>query len=48
MFGGGAVCVDLFNNAGVVDAVNADYSSGVFQTIAGFGYSALVTPITFW
>ena len=46
VFGGAAVGVDLFNNAGVVDAVNADYATGVFQTIAGFGYDWLVTPIT--
>jgi choline/glycine/proline betaine transport protein len=46
VFGGAAVGVDLFNDAGVVDAVNADYASGVFQTIAGFGYPNLVTPIT--
>jgi choline/glycine/proline betaine transport protein len=30
----------------VVEAVNADYASGVYQTIAGFGYESLVTPIT--
>ena len=46
VFGGAAVGVDLFNGAGVVDAVNADYASGVFQTIVGFGYESLVTPIT--
>jgi choline/glycine/proline betaine transport protein len=46
VFGGAAVGVDLFNNAGVVDAVNADYATGVFQTITGFGYDWLVTPIT--
>ena len=46
VFGGAAVGVDLFNNAGVVDAVNANYADGVFQTIAGFGYESLVTPIT--
>ncbi len=46
VFGGAAVGVDLFNNAGVADAVAGDYASGVFQTIAGFGYSGLVTPIT--
>lgn len=45
VFGGAAVGVDLFNNAGVVDAVNNDYASGVFQTIAGFGYDWLTTPI---
>ncbi|MDH3665613.1 MAG: BCCT family transporter [Paracoccaceae bacterium] len=31
---------------GVVEAVNADYAIGVFQTVAGFGYQSLVTPIT--
>jgi choline/glycine/proline betaine transport protein len=46
VFGGAAVGVDIFNNAGVVDAVNADYASGVFKTIEGFGVSSLVMPIT--
>ena len=46
IFGGAAAGVDLFNNAGVMEAVNGDYASGVFQTIAGFGYASLVTPIT--
>ena len=46
IFGSAAVGVDLFNSAGVVEAVNADYASGVYQTIAGFGYESLVTPIT--
>ncbi len=46
VFGGAAYGVDLFNNAGVVDAVNADYASGVFKTIEGFGVSSLVVPIT--
>ena len=46
VFGGAAVGVDLFSGAGVIDAVNNDYASGVFQTIAGFGYDWLVTPIT--
>ena len=46
IFGSAATGVDLFNNAGVVEAVNADYASGVYQTIAGFGYESLVTPIT--
>ena len=44
VFGGAAVGVDLFNNAGVVDAVNADYATGVFQTIAGFGYECVGHP----
>ena len=46
VFGGAAYGVDLFNGAGVVDAVNSDYASGVFKTIEGFGVSSLVTPIT--
>ena len=46
IFGGAAAGVDLLNDAGVAAAVNADYASGVFQTIAGFGYESLVTPIT--
>ena len=46
VFGAAATGVDLFNDAGVAAAVQADYASGVFQTIAGFGYDSLVTPIT--
>ena len=46
VFGGAAAGVDILNNAGVAEAVNADYASGVFQTVAGFGYQSLVTPIT--
>ena len=46
IFGSAATGVDLFSGAGVVDAVNTDYAAGVFQTITGFGYSFLVTPIT--
>lgn len=46
VFGGAAAGVDLFYNAGVAEAVNADYASGVFQTIAGFGYTWLTYPIT--
>ncbi|MEM7562024.1 MAG: BCCT family transporter, partial [Pseudomonadota bacterium] len=46
IFGSAATAVDLFNGGGVVDAVNADYASGVFATVAGFGYESLTTPIT--
>ena len=46
VFGGAAAGVDLFYNAGVVDAVNNDYASGVFATVAGFGYDFLTYPIT--
>lgn len=46
VFGGAAAGVDLFNQAGVMEAVNADYATGVFQTVAGFGYDWLVTPMT--
>ena len=45
-FGGAAVGVDLFYQAGVQEAVKADYASGVFATVAGFGYSWLVVPLT--
>jgi len=45
-FGSAAAGIDLFGSGGVVDAVNADYASGVFKTIAGFGYDSLTTPIT--
>lgn len=46
VFGGAAVGVDLFNNAGVAAAVNENYANGVFQTIEGFGYEWLVMPLT--
>ena len=46
IFGSAATGVDLFNGGGVIDAVNADYATGVFQTVAGFGYDSLTTPIT--
>ena len=46
IFGGAAAGVDLFYSAGVAEAVNADYATGVYQTISGFGYAWLVTPIT--
>jgi choline/glycine/proline betaine transport protein len=47
VFGGAAAGVELFNEGAVVDAVNADYARGVFQTVAGFGYDWLTTPINF-
>lgn len=46
VFGGAAAGVDLFYQAGVVDAVNNDYASGVFATVQGFGYTWLTYPIT--
>ncbi len=46
IFGGSAAGVDALYNAGVQDAVSADYATGVFQTVVGFGFDALVTPIT--
>ena len=45
-FGSAATGVDLFSGGGVIDAVNADYATGVFKTIAGFGTDWLVTPVT--
>ena len=46
VFGGAAAGVDLFYDAGVVDAVNNDYAAGVFATVQGFGYAWLTYPIT--
>ena len=46
VFGSAATAVDLFSNGGVIEAVNADYASGVYQTVAGFGWDSLTTPIT--
>lgn len=48
IFGAAAAGVDVFNQAGVAEAVNADYAAGVFQTVVGFGYEWLVVPITIW
>ncbi len=45
-FGGAATFVDLYGVGGVVDAVNENYASGVFKTIAGFGFDSLTYPIT--
>ena len=45
VFGGAAAGVDLFNSAGVLEAVNEDYALGVFQTVAGFGFDWLTYPI---
>lgn len=45
-FGSASAGIDIFGSGGIVDAVNADYASGVFKTIAGFGYESLTTPIT--
>ncbi len=45
VFGGAAAGVELFRDAGVFDAVNDDYSRGVFQTVAGFGYDWLTMPL---
>jgi choline/glycine/proline betaine transport protein len=46
LFGGAAAGVDLFYDAGVAEAVNADYANGVFQTVVGFGYPWLIMPMT--
>ncbi len=45
-FGAAATGVDLFSGGGVIEAVNADYATGVFKTIAGFGFDSLTKPIT--
>jgi choline/glycine/proline betaine transport protein len=46
VFGGAAAGVDLFYDAGVVEAVNNDYAAGVFATVKGFGYTWLTYPLT--
>ena len=46
IFGGAATGVDLFYKAGVVEAVNNDYATGVFTILAGFGYGWIVYPLT--
>ncbi|PID62359.1 MAG: choline transporter [Gammaproteobacteria bacterium] len=47
VFGGAAAGVELFNDAGVFNAVNEDYARGVFQTVTGFGYEWLTMPMNF-
>lgn len=46
VFGGAAAGVDVLYQAGVAEAVKADYAAGVFKTVAGFGVGWLVVPIT--
>lgn len=46
IFGSAAAGVDLYYDAGVATAVEADYATGVFTTLAGFGYPWLITPLT--
>ena len=46
VFGGGSIGIDMLNNGGVVEAVNSDYSLGVFKAFEGMGVSWLVFPLT--
>jgi choline/glycine/proline betaine transport protein len=46
VFGGGAIGIDLLREGGIVEAVNSDYSLGVFKSIEGMGFSWLVVPLT--
>jgi len=46
VFGGGSIGIDILNNGGVMEAVNADYSLGVFKAFEGMGVSWLVFPLT--
>jgi choline/glycine/proline betaine transport protein len=46
VFGGGAIGIDMLRDGGVVEAVNTDYSAGVFQAIQGMQVSWLVFPLT--
>ncbi|MDM8553950.1 BCCT family transporter [Desulfococcaceae bacterium HSG7] len=46
IFGGTALHAELIGNAGIVQAVNQDYSLGLFKTIDSFGTDLLVWPLT--
>ena len=46
VFGGGSIGIDMLHNGGVIEAVNTDYSLGVFKAIEGMGVSWLVVPLT--
>ncbi len=44
VFGGGAIGMELFGGAGLIDAVNADYAIAIFRAIEGLGLGSF----TFW
>jgi len=46
VFGGGSIGIDMLNNGGVVEAVNADYALGIFKAFDGMGVSWLIFPLT--
>ena len=46
IFGGGSVGLDMLKGGGVLEAVNTDYSLGVFKAIEDMGVSWLVFPLT--
>jgi choline/glycine/proline betaine transport protein len=46
IFGGGSVGLDMLKGGGVLEAVNTDYSLGVFKAIEDMGVSWLVYPLT--
>jgi choline/glycine/proline betaine transport protein len=46
IFGGAAIGIEQLQNGGIVDAVNADYATGVFKTIEGMSLSWLHFPLT--
>ncbi len=46
IFGGTALHAEIVNDAGIVAAVNQDYSMGLFKTIESFGADIFVWPLT--
>lgn len=44
VFGGGSIGMELFDKIGLIDVVNADYSSAIFKAIEGLGLGGF----TFW
>ena len=47
VFGGGAAAMELFDNAGIIEAVNADYAVGFFKALEGLSVGWLVLPLTY-
>lgn len=49
VFGGGSIGMELFNNAGLLDAVNSDYSIGIYKALEGLqlgGFTIVLTVLT--
>ena len=46
VFGGGSIGMELFRDAGLIDAVNADYAVGIFKAIEALGLGWATFPLT--